>query len=51
MSLGNMEKAQEMFDAIPELIEKRKMTGKDLPTEVLIKKKSALFTFFGLGIS
>ncbi|KAF5337705.1 hypothetical protein D9758_017342 [Tetrapyrgos nigripes] len=35
----NLKKAQEMFDKIPELIEKKKVGGKDLPTEVLIKKK------------
>jgi len=37
-----MKKAQEMFDKIPELIEKKKVGGKDLPTEVLIKKKRKL---------
>ncbi|THU91198.1 hypothetical protein K435DRAFT_674578 [Dendrothele bispora CBS 962.96] len=35
----NINKAQEMFDKIPELIQKKKVGGKDLPTEVLIKKK------------
>ncbi|KAK7443214.1 Mitochondrial outer membrane protein iml2 [Stygiomarasmius scandens] len=39
----NMKKAQEMFDKIPELIEKKKVGGKDLPTEVLIKKKLAFY--------
>jgi len=28
-----------MLDAIPDLIDKKKMSGKDLPTEVFIKKK------------
>lgn len=41
ISLGNITKAQELFDAIPDLIDKKKMTGKDLPTEVFIKKKRA----------
>ena len=34
-----MEKAQSLLDAIPELINKKKISGKDLPTEVFIKKK------------
>jgi hypothetical protein len=39
--MGNFEKAQELFDALPDLFTKAgKMAGKDLPTEVLIKKKS-----------
>ncbi|KAI8989806.1 outer membrane protein Iml2/Tetratricopeptide repeat protein 39 [Trametes punicea] len=43
ISLGNFEKAQEFLDRIPELIEKRKIGGKDLPTEVFIKKKLAFY--------
>ena len=39
MSLGFLQKAQGLLDAIPGLIDKRKMGGKDLPTEVFIKKK------------
>ncbi|KJA17945.1 hypothetical protein HYPSUDRAFT_218539 [Hypholoma sublateritium FD-334 SS-4] len=38
-SLGDMEKAQSLLDAIPNLIDKKKISGKDLPTEVFIKKK------------
>lgn len=38
-SLGNYDKAQAMLDMVPGLIEKKKIGGKDLPTEVLIKKK------------
>lgn len=38
-SLGNYEESQRLFDAIPGLLEK-KIGGKDLPTEVFIKKKS-----------
>lgn len=37
--MKNYEKAQELLDKIPDLIEKRKIGGKDLPTEVFIKKK------------
>ncbi|KAJ7738123.1 hypothetical protein B0H16DRAFT_1325584 [Mycena metata] len=39
VSLGNRDKAQELFDAIPELLTRKKVGGKDLPTEVLIRKK------------
>ncbi|KAF4608318.1 hypothetical protein EYR40_000662 [Pleurotus pulmonarius] len=39
VSLGNRTKAQSLFDAIPDLVNQRKINGKDLPTEVLIKKK------------
>lgn len=42
ISLGNVEKAQEYLDEIPNLVDKRKVGGKDLPTEVVIKKKCAL---------
>ncbi|KAF8163824.1 mitochondrial outer membrane protein IML2 [Crassisporium funariophilum] len=42
-ALGNYEKAQAMLDAIPDLIEKKKISGKDLPTEVFIKKKLAFY--------
>ena len=31
-----------MLDAIPDLIEKKKISGRDLPTEVFIKKKRKL---------
>lgn len=31
-----------MLDVIPELINKKKINGKDLPTEVFIKKKRTL---------
>ncbi|KAK0211394.1 outer membrane protein Iml2/Tetratricopeptide repeat protein 39 [Desarmillaria ectypa] len=37
--IGNLDKAQELFDAVPGMIDKRKLGGKDLPMEVLIKKK------------
>lgn len=37
--MGNNDKAQKLFDAIPGLIDK-KIGGKDLPTEVFLKNKS-----------
>ena len=40
--MGNYEKAQELLDRIPDLIDKKKIGGKDLPTEVFIKKKRTL---------
>lgn len=41
VSVGNIARAQELFDHIPALFENmRKIGGKDLPTEVLIRKKS-----------
>ncbi|KAJ7478215.1 hypothetical protein FB451DRAFT_1241639 [Mycena latifolia] len=39
VSLGNRAKAQELLDALPDLLSRKKMGGKDLPTEVLIRKK------------
>ncbi|KAH8106957.1 outer membrane protein Iml2/Tetratricopeptide repeat protein 39 [Cristinia sonorae] len=39
ISLKNYEKAQTLFDAIPDLLDKKKIGGKDLPTEVFIKKR------------
>lgn len=39
MSLKNYEKAQKLLDQVPDLLEKKKIGGKDLPTEVWIKKK------------
>ncbi|KAL0946369.1 hypothetical protein HGRIS_012600 [Hohenbuehelia grisea] len=39
ISLGNRQKAQELMDRLPTLLDKKKINGKDLPTEVLIKKK------------
>ncbi|KAJ3561115.1 hypothetical protein NP233_g10392 [Leucocoprinus birnbaumii] len=41
-SLGNNDKAQSLFDAIPGLMAK-KIGGKDLPTEVFLKKKIAFY--------
>jgi hypothetical protein len=39
ISLGNFTRAQELLDAAPAAMDKKKMSGKDLPTEVFIKKK------------
>ncbi|KAJ3483102.1 hypothetical protein NLJ89_g12092 [Agrocybe chaxingu] len=43
IALGQQDKAQGMLDAIPDLIDKKKLSGKDLPTEVFIKKKLAFY--------
>ncbi|GJE87054.1 mitochondrial outer membrane protein [Phanerochaete sordida] len=43
LSLQNYEKAQKLLDAVPDLLEKKKIGGKDLPTEVWIKKKLAFY--------
>ncbi|SJL17453.1 related to Mitochondrial outer membrane protein IML2 [Armillaria ostoyae] len=43
ITIGKLDKAQELFDAVPGMIDKRKMGGKDLPMEVLIKKKIAFY--------
>ena len=40
--MGDLDKAKELFEQIPALLDKKKIGGKDLPTEVFIKKKSAL---------
>lgn len=45
MALKDYSKAQELFDKVPELLEKKKIGGKDLPTEVFIKKKRMLSHF------
>ncbi|KAF7358800.1 Mitochondrial outer membrane protein IML2 [Mycena sanguinolenta] len=39
ITLGNRDKAQELLDAVPELLQRRKAGGKNVPTEVLIRKK------------
>jgi len=41
--LGDYDKALELFEQVPCLIEKKKIGGKDLPTEVFIKKKLAFY--------
>lgn len=47
--MGNKAKAQELLDAIPGLIDSKKMGGKDLPTEVFIKKKCTFPSPFSRG--
>ncbi|KAG6884221.1 hypothetical protein C0992_006729 [Termitomyces sp. T32_za158] len=42
ISIGNTTKAQALLDAVPDLMDKKKISGKDLPTEVFIKKKGEL---------
>lgn len=37
--MGDLKKAKELLDAVPALLDKRKLGGRDLPTEVYIKKK------------
>ena len=43
IALRNYDEAQRLFDQVPVLLEKKKIGGKDLPTEVLIRKKSRFF--------
>ncbi|KAH9843146.1 outer membrane protein Iml2/Tetratricopeptide repeat protein 39 [Rhodofomes roseus] len=43
VSLGNLDKAKELLEQIPALLDKKKIGGKDLPTEVFIKKKLAFY--------
>ncbi|KZT71236.1 hypothetical protein DAEQUDRAFT_763848 [Daedalea quercina L-15889] len=43
VSLGNLGKAKELFEQIPALLDKKKIGGKDLPTEVFIKKKLVFY--------
>ncbi|ETW86282.1 hypothetical protein HETIRDRAFT_471663 [Heterobasidion irregulare TC 32-1] len=42
-SLRDLPAAQRLLDAIPALIDRKKIGGKDLPTEVLIKKKLVFY--------
>ena len=44
--MGDLDKAKELFEQIPALLDKKKIGGKDLPTEVFIKKKR---TFIALA--
>ncbi|KAJ3868792.1 hypothetical protein EV359DRAFT_31448 [Lentinula novae-zelandiae] len=43
ISLAHSDGAQRLLDAIPNLLDKRKMGGKELPTEVLIKKRLTFY--------
>lgn len=52
LSLGTTEaqvEAQKLFDTIPALLERKKIGGRDLPTETFIKKKGASFGLAGFG--
>ncbi|KAF8522203.1 outer membrane protein Iml2/Tetratricopeptide repeat protein 39 [Hysterangium stoloniferum] len=42
-AVGNNTLAQSLLDSIPELLEKRKLAGRDLPSEVFIRKKVAFY--------
>ncbi|KAG1756842.1 outer membrane protein Iml2/Tetratricopeptide repeat protein 39 [Suillus paluster] len=42
-SLKNYDRAQELLDKIPRQLEKRKLAGRDMPTESFIKKKMAFY--------
>ncbi|OAX38012.1 hypothetical protein K503DRAFT_866467 [Rhizopogon vinicolor AM-OR11-026] len=42
-SLKQYDKAQELLDKIPRHLEKRKISGRDMPTEIFIKKKLAFY--------
>ena len=48
--MGDLDKAKELFEQIPALLDKKKIGGKDLPTEVFIKKKRT-FTVLPKGLS
>lgn len=50
-SLGQYDEAQKLLDAITGLLDKKKIGGKDLPTEVLIKKKRESPFLFSFTIS
>lgn len=43
VSIGDKEKAKLYFEKISTFLDKRKYGGKELPTEVLIRKKSKSF--------
>ncbi|KAF8498327.1 outer membrane protein Iml2/Tetratricopeptide repeat protein 39 [Gautieria morchelliformis] len=45
LSLGNVEKARTILDNVPQLLDRigRKIGGRDLPTEVFIRKKIAFY--------
>lgn len=43
ISLNDRQKARSLFDKVPELLERKKIGGKDLPTEVWVKNKIAFY--------
>ncbi|KAG2063541.1 hypothetical protein BDR04DRAFT_1146273 [Suillus decipiens] len=42
-SLRDYDRAQELLDQIPDQLDKRKISGRDMPTETFIKKKLAFY--------
>ncbi len=40
----NMMKAQKLLGTVPSLLDRRKIGGRDLPTEVFIKHKSRVYS-------
>jgi hypothetical protein len=40
MAANDLDRAQELLDKVPSLLDKKKIGGKDLPTEVYVRKKS-----------
>lgn len=53
-SLGRYDEAQKLLDAVIGLLDKKKIGGKDLPTEVFIKKKreflSLIYPFLTISV-
>lgn len=45
-SIEDYGQTQHLFNTIPTLLERKKLNGKDLPTEVFVKKKRELFNTF-----
>ncbi|GJJ12064.1 hypothetical protein Clacol_006305 [Clathrus columnatus] len=43
ISIGDHKKGQELLDQVPCLMEKRKLAGRELPTEILIKNRIAFY--------
>jgi hypothetical protein len=43
LSLGNLAQAKALLDQMPQLLDRRKLGGRDLPTEVYIRKKRESF--------
>jgi len=42
-SLKDHNRAQNLLDKIPDQLDKRKLSGRDMPTETFIKKKRSSF--------
>lgn len=39
IAIGDIDKAQDLLDHLPNVADKKKVGGKELPTEVVIRKK------------